>query len=469
MHPRLQDKTAALLQADSFPKSAHAPLRPLRSIFKENPGKRRLLIGLPAALGACLAFAAVASADDEAVFKAVKQYTVKVRTQVSVPFSGDKKGAWIGAGFLVDKDRGWIVTNAHVATRSHSVVRVAFHDGEYVPVRKVFVDPYVDLAVLELPEQARHPATAEAELDCRSVPDVGHPVGAFGHPWRLHFTGTRGIVSGRTAKYEGMIEMIQADAPMDPGNSGGPLVSLKTGKVVGINTARRRNSQGTNFAVPIYQACRVLDLLRANADPSPPDLPVSFLHDPEEPRKLVVAKVHEDEPTLGLLDGDVITGIAGEDTKIANRGHLLHALRGRGKSVQLRVQRGGEETVVPVELKPAARMTERRGVQVSGMLLAPFPHRGLGGILRKRSSLIVHEVEGGSEAQSEYVEGMDVLDSVDGVEIDTMDDLYGRLKGAAGRKVLFKFIRLDPLNPDLFSYTEAKLPITDLRWIGPSQ
>lgn len=83
--------------------------------------------------------------------------------------------------------------------------------------------PYLDLAVLKLAEEQRAGLEA-ARLDCGELPPVGRPVGAFGHPWGLTYTATRGIVSGVTAQFEG--ELLQIDAPINGGNSGGPLLSL---------------------------------------------------------------------------------------------------------------------------------------------------------------------------------------------------------------------------------------------------
>ena len=79
-----------------------------------------------------------------------------------------------------------------------------------------------------------------------------------------------------TSKYR--TEYLQTDAPVDSGNSGGPLISLTSGKIVGINTAAMKEpkSKNTNFAVSMKYACRVLELLQAGRDPSPPQLPLVF-------------------------------------------------------------------------------------------------------------------------------------------------------------------------------------------------
>ena len=163
----------------------------------------------------------------EAVFKKAPAYTVQIRTVVEMPFADDERGSGLGSGFVVDAKRGWVMTNAHVAARSPSQIRIAFRGGEYKPATKVYVDPYLDLAILQLNDAQRQELRA-AKLDCGEMPSMGHPVGAFGHPWGLYYTGTRGIVSGVTARFRG--EMLQTDAPINGGNSGGPLISLETGK-----------------------------------------------------------------------------------------------------------------------------------------------------------------------------------------------------------------------------------------------
>ena len=181
------------------------------------------------------------------MFRGAVAYTVKVRARITNDFIGDQKGSVEGAGFVVDAERGWIMTNAHVVGRSPSVVSIAFKGTPYEAVRKVYVDPYLDIAVLEIEKPKTNKTLVAAPLECDEMPSVGHPVGAFGHPYDLDFTGTRGIISGVTVN----TSEIQTDAAINPGNSGGPLISLKTGRVVGINTASLENDfRNTDSAQP---------------------------------------------------------------------------------------------------------------------------------------------------------------------------------------------------------------------------
>ena len=142
----------------------------------------------------------------------------------------DSKETSNGAGFLIDRNRGWILTNAHVVSYSPSIHKIAFHNHDYISAQKIYVDPNLDLAILQVPSSEIPKTAHEAKLDCNSNVSTGHPVGAFGHPWGYSFTGTRGIISGIDD-----VEMLQTDAPINPGNSGGPLFN-EDGDVIGINS-----------------------------------------------------------------------------------------------------------------------------------------------------------------------------------------------------------------------------------------
>ncbi|UCH54175.1 MAG: trypsin-like peptidase domain-containing protein [Pseudomonadota bacterium] len=407
---------------------------------------------------------------DEEVFDIAKRYTVKVRTQVELPFYGDKKGTHIGAGFVVDRKRGWILTNAHVAARSPSQISVSFLGGQFLPAKKVYVDPFVDLAVLEIERSARPKRLAVAELDCGALPAIGHAVGAFGHPWELSFTGTRGIISGITAKFAGQIEMLQTDAPINPGNSGGPLISLKSGKVVGINTASRKRSQNTNFAVPMDQACRVLELIRAGRDPSPPNLGVAFLQDDDESNRLVVARTYAQDGTLELRVGDIVRGVEGTNGNgdVGNKGQLIQRLRGRLDDAVLRVSRDDTDVTVRGRLAPAESMTARRGVYASGILFAAMPWRDLDQVVSSALALMVHHVDRGSPGDAQRIHVMDLLLAIDGESVTTLDALYERLAAAqsAGREVHLKLIRVGDIEDSLFTYVERPLGVQNLKHVG---
>ena len=92
----------------------------------------------------------VAYAQTVDVIAQANSYTVKIITAVDYPFGSDKKGTSRGSGFLVDKERGWILTNAHVASKSPSTMRASFKDQPYAPGQTVSVDNHLDLAVIKI-------------------------------------------------------------------------------------------------------------------------------------------------------------------------------------------------------------------------------------------------------------------------------------------------------------------------------
>ena len=103
-------------------------------------------------LGLIITFLSAAPAwcSDEDYFEQALTYTVEITSQIKTPFREDAQGIFSGAGFLVDKERGWIVTNAHVASYSPAKITVSFKDEDFVPGETVYVDRYLDLAVIKI-------------------------------------------------------------------------------------------------------------------------------------------------------------------------------------------------------------------------------------------------------------------------------------------------------------------------------
>ena len=156
---------------------------------------------------------------------------------------GHRFGA--GAGIVWDAN-GLILTNSHVVGR-HTPIVVLQNDGEYES-RLIARDPDVDLALLSID------ATGLTPLKPAPVsPRVGEMVFAFGHPWGQRNTVTRGIVSALvTARNRrgDQLPVVRSDAPLAPGNSGGPLVNAK-GEVVGINAMIVGGDQSVSIAASV--------------------------------------------------------------------------------------------------------------------------------------------------------------------------------------------------------------------------
>ncbi|MBI1737576.1 MAG: trypsin-like peptidase domain-containing protein [Candidatus Rokubacteria bacterium] len=164
----------------------------------------------------------------------------------------------VGSGVIIEKD-GQVLTNAHVVDGAASL-QVTLDAGSHYAARIMGIDPVLDLALVRLETKTVLPV---ARLGDSSHLRVGDEVVAIGNPVGLDQTMTRGIVGGLNRILTGVSDepMIQTDAPIHPGNSGGPLLD-RCGNVVGINTFISEDAHSIGFAVPVNAAKAVLKELR---------------------------------------------------------------------------------------------------------------------------------------------------------------------------------------------------------------
>ena len=166
----------------------------------------------------------------------------------------------VGSGFILSAD-GYIMTNAHVVDGADELV-VTLTDKREFKGKVVGMDKRSDVAVVKI-DASGLPAVRIGDV---SRLRVGEWVMAIGSPFGLDNTVTAGIVSAKQRETGDYLPFIQTDVAINPGNSGGPLLNLR-GEVVGINSqiySRSGGFQGISFAIPIDEAVRVSDQLRAN-------------------------------------------------------------------------------------------------------------------------------------------------------------------------------------------------------------
>jgi Do/DeqQ family serine protease len=279
-----------------------------------------------------------------------------------------------GSGVIVDAERGYVLTNAHVV-KGAKLIEVTTRDKRRFKAELVGHDPETDLAVLRIKAEQ---LTAVPLGDSDKV-QVGDFVLAIGNPFGLGQTVTSGIVSalGRTgigagAGYE---DFIQTDASINPGNSGGALVTLN-GRLIGINTAifsRTGGNVGIGFAVPINMAKSVIEQIVAHREVKRGRIGV-MVQDvtPElaqtlgvEGQGAVVSGLEAGSPAAvaGLTKGDVVTAI--DNTPIRDATHLrnLVGLKRAGTVIEVTSWRKGTpaKTVsVRIEPGPGTSATGRR-------------------------------------------------------------------------------------------------------------
>jgi 2-alkenal reductase len=325
---------------------------------------------------------------DSPVVAAVKQVSPAVVTVVNtlrpgatsnpsqqfpfpVPGQGERQPRASGSGVIISQD-GYIVTNNHVVEDAESLA-VTFADGSRHEATLVGTDPLVDLAVIRVTDAV--PAFAplgdsDALQPGETVIAIGSPLGDFKN------SVTAGVVSAlnRTVPGSGMEGLIQTDAAINHGNSGGPLVNLR-GEVVGINTLVVRGgsaigdqAEGLGFSVPSKTVKQVSDQLIQTGKIEHPYLGITYSMidaDIAAQENLPVqngALVGSSNPNLqaimpgtpaataGIKDGDIITAVGGTklDSNTSLRGALMQ--HKPGDTVTLDVLRDGEQLTLEVTL-----------------------------------------------------------------------------------------------------------------------
>jgi len=402
-----------------------------------------------------------------AMLEQAQRFTVKVRGTALWPFAPEQMGTGLGTGFIIDRDKGWILTNAHVARRSPSTVEIALgeSENEWLPVQRVYVDNHLDIAVLKVAADKLPEDAMAAKLGCTQTVKQGATVVAYGHPISLNFTATRGIVSSvRTLNSH---EFVQIDANINPGNSGGPLLAADVAEVIGVNTANIAGAPGLGLALAIRHVCPVLDLLAKGADPSLPSLPVYWLKRGQVETLTVAAafpRPSSDKDTIedGLKPGDIVQGVAG-GPKLSSLPELNTALRGRQGQVSLEVLRDGKGQTVNVPLIAARPPLKRQGLTFSGLLVTE--RVSLDTADSNLPPLRIEFIKNGEEAARVGLRSGDHLDMVGGQRIATVAALHDWLKGrSAAERVPLLVRRASGTDPRVTAdYYRFEIQPTNLR------
>ena len=283
-----------------------------------------------------------------------------------------------GSGFVYKKEdkKGYILTNHHVIEGADEI-KVVNNNDQSVTAKLLGSDELSDLAVLSIDEDA---VMDVATFGSSEKVEVGDTVFTVGTPLGNEYKGTvtKGILSGKnrlvsvdTTTGGSVMEVLQTDAAMNPGNSGGPLVNIN-GEVIGVNSLKlvEDEIEGMGFAIPIELVQSELESLEQGKEIVRPKLGVEFtdlsnsyllyrsgiMIDKDIKQGIVVVTVSKDTPAsdAGLQAGDVITEMDG--TKVESTSHFRYLLYKHkvGDTVNIKYIRDGKTEEVKLHLNKEA-------------------------------------------------------------------------------------------------------------------
>ena len=287
------------------------------------------------------------------------------QTGTSVFINNAEQKLGLGSGVIIT-DNGYILTNQHVAGNKYSSCYVSLSDGKIYEGNEVWADSNIDLAIVKINKSN----LSYLEFGDSDNLKLAEEVYAIGNPLGLDFqkTITKGIISAlnRTIKLEDnetnvyMEDLIQTDATINQGNSGGALIN-NSGKLIGINSVKISNAEGIGFAVPINIVKPIINKLVNNNRFDEAWLGI-YGYDKEAIQYLdsnieiesgvYVAQIAVDGPAFGLdiKEGDVITKI--DDVKINKMNELKKYIYSKSPNdfVTLHIKRNNREFSIDVKL-----------------------------------------------------------------------------------------------------------------------
>jgi serine protease Do len=387
------------------------------------------------------------------------------------PRQRQRRATSLGSGFIVDA-QGYVITNNHVIQDADEI-SVILHDDTRLEAKVIGRDSKTDIAVLKVEPSGELPAITFGDSD---KVRVGDWVIAIGNPFGFGGTVTTGIVSarGRDINAGPYDDFLQTDAPINRGNSGGPMFNLD-GELIGINTAifsPSGGSVGIGFAIPSNSARPVIEQLIKHGQVRRGWLGVRIQAVTEEiaetlgldeAKGALVATVIEDGPAekAGVRAGDVVIEFDGKDVEEMRRLPRIVAETDVEKTVDVVLWRDGGKHVVTVKVgaldegeeKMAARASGKAGKGASekiadlGLTVAVIDDK-----LRERFEIdadtigvVVTEVDASGNAAAKGVRAGDVIVEVSQEPVSTPADVLGKIEEAAKaeRKSLLLLIEGD--------------------------
>src|SRR5213596_2006650 len=370
-----------------------------------------------------------------------------------------------GSGFIVRSD-GYIFTNFHVVEGADKI-EVKLRDGREFPARVVGADEKTDIAVIKI-DGKDLPVIPLGDSDAVRVGQFAFAIGA---PFKLDYTFTYGVVSGKgrnkllaTGGYS-ISDYLQTDASINPGNSGGPLCDID-GKVIGMNTLINGLNRGLGFAIPINLANEIGQQLIAGQKIVRPWLGIRIETLGDDPtirdlfkgvdKGVVVRTIEADAPAdkSDLRPFDVITQV--DNSPVNSDTQLQREILKKkiGQNVELTVWRKGQTIKVPVKTgelpneiarasnqpiqpgQPERQEVGKFGLQVQELTkdVAERLH------LSAQQGVIVTDVEDNSIAAAQDIQREDVITEVDGKPVTNVQSFRDALNKADPRRGVLLYL-----------------------------
>ena len=380
-----------------------------------------------------------------------------------------RRGTAVGSGFIISSD-GYVVTNNHVIENADSI-EIVLYDDQRLEGKVIGKDPKTDLALIKV--KSKHPLKPVKWGDSK-IARIGDWVVAIGNPLGLGGTVTAGIISARSRNLRSgpYDDYIQTDAPINRGNSGGPLFDLR-GNVIGVNTAILSPSGGSigiGFAIPSSLAEGVIQQLKEFGTTKRGWLGVQIQSVTEEiaeslglkeAKGALVAGVVDDSPAAaaGFKSGDVILSFNSVDVPQSRKLPRIVADTGVGKEVNVEIWRDGRNKTLRVTLgelekvdvasfTPGNKRTPNRDrsetIEELGLKLAPFSKA-----LAKRFELdedsegvVVTDVKSDSGAEQKGLKPGTLLVEVNQEKVSSPSEIIAKINDArkAGRQSVLLLI-----------------------------
>ncbi len=386
-----------------------------------------------------------------------------------------RKAMALGSGFVyeIEKTDGKDgMTSALVATNNHVIenadeIKVILSDNTKLDATLVGKDPKTDLALLRVKTPHKLTAVSWGDSD---VARVGDWVLAIGNPFGLGGTVTAGIVSARARDINAgpYDDFIQTDAPINRGNSGGPMFNMK-GEVIGINTAiysPSGGSVGIGFAIPSNLAKPIVEQLKSSGNIKRGWIGVRIQNVTDDIAQslglqkttgALVSSIEDKSPAAkaGIKAGDVILSFGGHEVSEMRRLPRIVAETPLNASVPMLVWRNGHETTLQIKVgelpadqtaatagdkedgkadKPSVQRVEQLGMKLAAITPALRQRYQLD---EKAKGVLVAEVDGNADASDKGIRAGDLIVEANQAPIATPADLIAKVKDVpVGRPIL---------------------------------